>query len=201
MKIASDMPAAAVQGEALPPGPALATLFPASIPSNEEALRSSSSLALWWHLARCYHALAQRLGRFFEEQGITGAQFGVLRCVGEAGPEGLRLTALSERLMVTCGNITGVVDRLELSGLLRRERSLADRRVIMARLTPRGADVYRLVVPRYRSFVIDLLSGMSEIDRHQLAELCEQLNRTLGRAPAPAATCRQAVEAGQDGTT
>src|SRR5207237_7220665 len=92
------------------------------LPSTEEAIRSSSSLAAWWHLARCFQAIGSRSGRFLEEQGVTGAQFGVLRCLGEAGPNGMMLTALSERLLVSCGNTTGVVDRLEERGFLRRER-------------------------------------------------------------------------------
>src|SRR5436190_23272189 len=121
--------------------PAVATT-PEPLTSTEEALRASSSLAAWWHLARCFQAVGSRIGRFLGEEGVTGAQFGVLRCLGEAGPEGLMLTALSERLLVSCGNTTGVVDRLEAAGLLRRERSDEDRRVIMARLTPEGEATY-----------------------------------------------------------
>src|SRR5947208_15156004 len=109
---------------------------PELLTSTEEALRASPSLAAWWHLARCFQAVGSRVGRFLEAEGVTGAQFGVLRCLGEAGPQGLMLTALSERLLVSCGNTTGVVDRLEAAGLLRRERCEEDRRVIRARLTP-----------------------------------------------------------------
>src|SRR5438270_12394812 len=96
---------------------------PEHLPSTEEALRSSTSLAAWWHLARSFQAIGSRIGRFLEEEGVTGAQFGVLRCLGDAAPEGMMLTALSERLLVSCGNTTGVVDRLEERGFLRRERS------------------------------------------------------------------------------
>src|SRR5438067_10370315 len=155
-----------------------------ALPLTEEALRSSPSLAAWWHLARCFQAIGSRIGRFLEEEGVTGAQFGVLRCLGEAGPEGLMLTALSERLLVSCGNTTGVVDRLEAAGLLRRERSDEDRHVIMARLTPEGEATYRSLVPRYRTFVEQLLAPIEEEDRRLLAALCEQLNRTLQCLPA-----------------
>src|SRR5687768_13622025 len=100
---------------------------------TERLLLENPSYHAWWSLARAYHGIAGQLNRFFEEQGITGAQFGVLRCVADAGPEGLMLSDLSRRLMVTCGNITGVVDRLEQAGYLRRERQCDDRRVVMAR--------------------------------------------------------------------
>jgi DNA-binding MarR family transcriptional regulator len=152
--------------------------------STEEAIRSSASLATWWHLARSFQAIGSRIGRFLEEEGITGAQFGVLRCLGDSGPGGMMLTALSERLLVSCGNTTGVVDRLEYRGYLRRERSAEDRRVIMARLTPQGEALHRALVPRYRAFVNELLAPVPEEDQRLLAELCERLNRTLQRLPA-----------------
>src|SRR5436309_151913 len=155
-----------------------------ALPLTEEALRASSSLAAWWHLARSFQAIGSRIGRFLEEEGVTGAQFGVLRCLGDAGADGLMLTALSERLLVSCGNITGVVDRLEAGGLLRRERSLEDRRVIIARLTPEGEALHRSLVPRYRAFVSRLLAPVDEEDKRLLAGLCEQLNRTLQSIPA-----------------
>jgi DNA-binding MarR family transcriptional regulator len=155
-----DRPAVPERGEPLP---------------SAVALAACPSLALWWQLARAYHAVHLRVGQFFDERGMTGAQYGVLRCLGEAGPDGLMLTALSERLLVTCGNITGVVDRLEQSGLLRRERSLEDRRVIIARLTPRGQALYREVVPEFREYLAGLLAGIETEDQWELARLCEQV--------------------------
>src|ERR687887_1689209 len=98
---------------------------------TDRLLLENSSYRAWWHLARAYHSVAGQLGRFFEERGITGAQFGVLRCVADAGSGGLMLSDLSRRLLVTCGNITGVVDRLEQAGYLRRDRSSEDRRVVL----------------------------------------------------------------------
>src|SRR5437868_5769828 len=116
---------------------------------TERLLRENPSYSACWFLVRAYHSLAARLGAFFEARGITGAQFGVLRCVADAGPAGLMLSDLSRRLMVTCGNITGVVDRLEHAGYLRRERSTDDRRIILARLTPEGRELFAEMRPAY----------------------------------------------------
>ncbi len=142
---------------------------------SDVAVQLCPALAAWWHLASAYNAMASRCSRFLEERGLTGAQYGVLRSVGDAGPEGLMLSALSERLMVTCGNITGVVDRLETRGLLRRERSREDRRVVMARLTPEGRALYRRVVPEMRRYLAELLAGMAEADQLRLAALCAEM--------------------------
>src|SRR4051812_24822674 len=109
---------------------------------TERLLIENPPYQAWWFMVRAYHSMAGRLHRFFEERGITGAQFGVLRCVADAGPDGLMLSDLSRRLLVTCGTITGVVDRLEQAGHIRRERRAEDRRVILARLTPEGRALY-----------------------------------------------------------
>ncbi|MBI3910479.1 MAG: MarR family transcriptional regulator [Armatimonadetes bacterium] len=146
---------------------------------KEELPQDTPSLATWWYLARAYHSLLHELTRFFEEHGVTGPQFGVLRCVDEAGPEGLPLSHLSERLMISCGHITGVVDRLEQNGFLRRERSRSDRRVVRARLTARGREIHRRLVPAYREKIAALLAALNLDEQRELARLCEQLHFAL----------------------
>jgi DNA-binding MarR family transcriptional regulator len=152
---------------------------------TDEMLLESPPLRAWWSLARAYHSMASRLSRFFEERGVTGAQFGVLRCLWDAAPEPLMLTDLSKRLLVTCGNITGVVDRLEQAGYIRRERDEADRRVILARLTPEGEQFYREVLPEFLRLVAELEQGLSGEEQDAIAGCCEKLHCSLehGRTP------------------
>ena len=136
---------------------------------------------LWW-LVRAYHQVVVRLTPFFESWGITGAQFGVLRCLSDAGEEGLMLSDLSKRLMVTCGNTTGVVDRLEQAGYLRRERQSGDRRIIRARLTPEGADLFRRILPAYLEALRALMEGLDTEEKAALAGLCEKLYHHIDAA-------------------
>ena len=78
-------------------------------------------------------------------QGHTTPQFGVLEALYHLGP--LSLGDLADKLLVTGGNVTYVMDRLENQGLVYRERSPEDRRVIQAKLTEAGhakiADVFQ----------------------------------------------------------
>jgi len=154
---------------------------------TQELLAGNTAFAAWWHLARAYHSLACRVNRFFEERGITGAQFGVLRCLADAGSAGLMLSDLSRHLMVTCGNITGVVDRLEQAGYLHRERQPDDRRVIVARLTPAGSALYAEVMPDYEILVNGLMGVLPATEHAELARLCRELHVGLaqGRDLAP----------------
>lgn len=152
-----------------------------------DLLAGNTAFAAWWHLARAYHSLACRVNRFFEERGITGAQFGVLRCLADAGSNGLMLSDLSRHLMVTCGNITGVVDRLEHAGYLHRERQPDDRRVVVARLTPAGSALYTDLMPDYQLLVTGLLSVLPAEDQAALSRICRDLHVGLaqGRDLAP----------------
>lgn len=146
---------------------------------TDRLLIENPSYRAWWSMVRAYHSMVARLHRFFEERGITGAQFGVLRCVADAGPDGLMLSDLSRRLLVTCGNITGVVDRLEQAGHIRRERQADDRRVILARLTPAGRAFYEEAMPAYQELLRISLAALSPEEQEVISELCEKLHLAL----------------------
>jgi DNA-binding MarR family transcriptional regulator len=146
---------------------------------TDRLLIDDHSFAGWWWLAHAYHSMAGALYGFFERWGITGAQFGVLRCLSDAGVDGLMLSDLSRRLMVTCGNTTGVVDRLEQAGYLRRERRPGDRRIVMASLTPEGAELFSRIHPVYLEVVRSQMSGLSAEEKELLARLCERLHHTM----------------------
>jgi MarR family transcriptional regulator, 2-MHQ and catechol-resistance regulon repressor len=153
-------------------------------------LVENPSFKAWWFLARAYHSIAASLTRLFEDHGITGAQFGVLRCLSDADPDGLMLSDLSKRLMVTCGNTTGVVDRLEQAGYLRRVRPAGDRRVVLAQLTAEGEELYRRIIPGHQRLLGELLAGLAPEEREILSTLCERLHLSLeggGEAPRAAA--------------
>ena len=167
------------------------------MPLTDEFLRDDRAFSSWWWLARAYHSYALVVGRFFEEWGITGAQYGVLRCLSDAGEDGLMLSDLSKRLMVTCGNTTGVVDRMEQANLLRRERRTGDRRVVMARLTTAGEDLFQRMRPPYVALVRELMAELSPEEKEALSAGCEKLHLSLesrrqadpavdGEAPEPA---------------
>src|SRR5438445_7501536 len=81
---------------------------------------------------------------YFAQFGISGSQWGVLRNLHRAvqeGVAGLRLTDLSERLLIRPPSVTGVVDRLERAGLVVRDGSPTDLRSKRVNLTERGRQI------------------------------------------------------------
>jgi DNA-binding MarR family transcriptional regulator len=144
-----------------------------------ESFFEHPALEAWWYLARSFQRIVGQNRQDFAEYGLTGAQYGVIRCLGEGPEEGLPLSELSERLLMTCGNITCVVDKLEEAGLVRRERSVADRRVIHAQLTPRGRELFDRAVPAHRQRLQERFSGLSPAEQAELAHLLRRLYEAL----------------------
>jgi DNA-binding MarR family transcriptional regulator len=86
-------------------------------------------------------------------------------------PEGLRMGDISQRLMVTNGNITGIIDQLAQEGLVERTTDPHDRRAYVARLTPIGMGAFEEMAAQHRDWVVELTSGLTDEEQHQLQVL------------------------------
>jgi MarR family 2-MHQ and catechol resistance regulon transcriptional repressor len=82
------------------------------------------ALGLWIALARCYSTYSKAVAAIVQERGLTLPQFGALEALYHLGP--LSLGELADKLLVTGGNVTYVMDRLESQGLVARFRSRDD---------------------------------------------------------------------------
>lgn len=142
----------------------------------------SSAERLWKAIIRLMIEVSSEMRPLMAEYGLTGPQWANLRTLAQAGPEGLRLSEISKRLRVTEGNITGVIDRLEQSGLVVRVPHPEDRRVIIAQLTPAGKQLCERVGPIFAARLDQLFSGLSESSRHALANTLENLARQVEAA-------------------
>ena len=88
-------------------------------------------------------AMYRQADRFLSAYGLTPSQFDILTVLSDEGA--IPLNRLSERLCCACSNVTGLVDRLERDGLVNRERSSEDRRVILLDLTDKGREILKSV--------------------------------------------------------
>ena len=82
--------------------------------------------------------LVHELQVVLKPAGITPEQYHVLRILRDAGSAGIPLHDIAERSPVGDPDVTGLLDRLESRDLARRARDSADRRVVIARITPRA---------------------------------------------------------------
>lgn len=138
---------------------------------EEEALR------LWIALARCYVSFARAVDCRVQDYGLTSPQFGVLEALHHLGP--LSLGELADKLLVTGGNVTYVMDRLEERGLVYRERSGEDRRVVEAHLTEEGRAMIADVFPGHATFVASLVDALDPDERARLRALLKKLGKSV----------------------
>ena len=153
------------------------------MPNNPSA-PDASALELWLLLLKTTFRLRSHIRPVFAERGLTGPQWRVFRMLGEAEGQGLTPGQVSERLGVTGGNTTGIVDKLEEAGLIQRLPHPQDRRVTRLELTPTGQELYAQVRPVFDQRIVDLLGSLSEDDRQQMIQLLRRLLANLPIEPA-----------------
>jgi MarR family 2-MHQ and catechol resistance regulon transcriptional repressor len=132
-----------------------------------------TALRLWVTLARCHATYAKAIAAKVQDYGLTTPQFGTLEALYHLGP--LSLGELADKLLVTGGNVTYVMDRLEDQGLVYRYRRPDDRRVIQARLTPEGRELVAEVFPGHASYVEHLSRHLSTEEQELLSGLLKSL--------------------------
>ena len=131
------------------------------------------ALRLWISLARCYSTFSRAVSCKIAEYGLTAPQFGVLEALYHLGP--LALGELADKLLVTGGNVTYVMDRLEEQGLVERVRSPQDRRVVQAKLTGKGHELLSSVFPGHGEFIEDLSGCLNPQEQDELRGLLKKL--------------------------
>lgn len=109
--------------------------------------------------------------------GLTGPQLTILKLL-ESFPD-LSLSTLSERIRAQNSTVTGIVDRMEREGLVRRERSRADRRVVHLRLSDKGARLAREIQVEPMEIFRQALLHLSGDDQRDLLRILMKLQRAV----------------------
>jgi MarR family 2-MHQ and catechol resistance regulon transcriptional repressor len=145
--------------------------------SPEWSDEQRTALRLWIVLARCYSTYAKAIAAKIQEFGLTAPQFGTLEALYHLGP--LSLGELADKLLVTGGNVTYVMDRLEDQGLVYRYRRPDDRRVIQAKLTPEGRALVADAFPEHADHVEHLSRHLDSEEQETVRALLKKLGRGI----------------------
>jgi DNA-binding MarR family transcriptional regulator len=133
-------------------------------------------------LVRVYGLLGRIMQPYFARFGISGPQYGMLRSLFDAhdqGLTGLRLTDLSDRLLVRPPSVTGVVDRLQRMGLVTREPSVTDMRAKEVRLTESGCELVKSIAAVHSQQIESLMDGLDAAEQKQFHRLLTHLSLHL----------------------
>jgi len=137
------------------------------------------SVRLWLRLLSCTNRIESYVRQNMQSAfGTTLPRFDLMAQL-ERSPQGLKMSELSQRMMVTGGNVTGITDGLEKEGLVVRAVDGSDRRVYRVKLTGEGQRQFRRMAAEHEQWVITLFEGMSTRRKAELAELLGELKQCI----------------------
>ncbi|MCE9621188.1 MAG: MarR family transcriptional regulator [Actinomycetia bacterium] len=131
-------------------------------------------LRLWIRLLRITRVTESQLREFLRAHESTMPRFDVLAALHRADGE-LTMTELSRRLLVSNGNTTTVIDRLESDGLVQRTPSTADRRINNVALTAAGRRQFTRLAAEHEAQVDEIFSDVSAADLDALEDLLRRI--------------------------
>lgn len=136
-----------------------------------QILRTAESL---WNTSRV----------FFARWDLSPSQFNVLNLLRDHG-DGITQIELSRELITHRSNITGLVDRLEKRGLVRRTAMPRDRRAFLVRLTPAGRRLLQEILPCYHGAAEAVWGGLDAARADRLARDLDRLAANAHNLDAP----------------
>jgi DNA-binding MarR family transcriptional regulator len=133
-------------------------------------------------LAECYQAFEAYSGTHVRKLGLTIAQFDIVATLGNT--PGMTCKELGEKTLITKGTLTGVLDRMEARGLIRRGASDADRRQVFVALTPQGVRTFDRAFPAHIGHLRSAFTVLSARELDQTTDLLHKLRDALREARA-----------------
>lgn len=138
-----------------------------------------ASLRLWLRLLSCTNQIENRIRQRLQANFNTTLPRFDLMAQLERTPEGLKMSELSQRLMVTGGNVTGITDGLQREGLVVREVDAADRRVYRVKLTAEGKRQFRRMADEHEQWIIGLFAALAPRRKEHLMALLGALKTSV----------------------
>lgn len=138
-----------------------------------DTAESGLSLGLFVVLSRAYNWVNAHAVRDIHCHGLNPTEFGILEVLYHKGP--LPLQQIGEKVLISSGNITYAVDKLEQKQLLVRRPSVHDRRVIFAELTAQGRELMTAIFPQHAEAIRLAVSGLSAEEQVQAMQLLKKL--------------------------
>lgn len=150
------------------------------MPSKDKPQRPPASLEerIFISLLKVADSLGQEAGQLTRTAELTGTQYNVLRILRGAGPEGLPCRVIGDRMITHDPDITRLLDRMEKRGLITRERQKDDRRVVKARITPRGLALLKPLDQPMRDLHKRQFRHMAGARLKTLSDLLEEIRST-----------------------
>jgi len=138
-----------------------------------------TSLRLWLRLLTCTTMIEKCVKKGLRSDFQTTLPRFDLMAQLARFPDGLKMGELSQRMMVSGGNITGITDQLEKEGLVERMTLPTDRRVWRVRLTAKGTEAFAAMASVHEDWIVDWMSDLTPDEQHLLHSMLGKLKQSL----------------------
>ena len=146
-------------------------------PADHEA-----ELRVWLRLLTCTTLIEGEVRRRLRDDfDVTLPRFDLMAQLDRA-PNGMTLGELSQRMMVSNGNVTGLAERLVEQGLLDRRPSPNDRRAQIVSLTAEGRRAFRTMARTHEDWIAQLFAGLDATEIDQLMALLAKTKTSARKA-------------------
>ena len=136
-------------------------------------------LGLWLRLITNTNIIEKEIRNLFRSEfKVTLPRFDLMSALYRE-PGGLTMGELSRKMLVSNGNVTGIVERLQKEGLVKRWSLPTDRRIYSVGLTPKGRTDFKVMADRHKEWVADILSDLNEDDVLPMIALLDNLREAL----------------------
>lgn len=133
------------------------------------------SLDLYIALNRANQWINAHADRDIRQYGLNRTEFGVLELLYHKGPQPLQ--QIGGKVLMSSGNITYVIDKLEKKAFVKRRASTEDRRLIYAEITNIGKQLIDDVFPKHASVIDQAVSGLSMEEKLVASKLLKKLGK------------------------
>ncbi|HVB72225.1 MAG TPA: MarR family transcriptional regulator [Ktedonobacteraceae bacterium] len=135
--------------------------------------QTDAALELFVVLSRAHNWVHAHAERDIRCHGLNMTEFAILEVLYHKGP--LPLQQIGEKVLISSGNITYAVDKLEKKQVLVRKPSPHDRRIIFAELTTQGRELMSTIFPQHQEALHLAVSGLSPEEQLQATQLLKKL--------------------------
>ncbi|HEX7063764.1 MAG TPA: MarR family transcriptional regulator [Bacillales bacterium] len=134
---------------------------------------SDLALKLFVVLARANRAVTDRIKEDIKSHGLNPTEFGVLELLFHKGDQPIQ--QIGEKILLSSGSMTYVIDKLEEKKFLRRKPCPNDRRITYAAITAKGNELMEEIFPKHREAVRSMFSGLNPGEQETMIELLKKL--------------------------
>jgi DNA-binding MarR family transcriptional regulator len=149
---------------------------------SERPADHEAELRLWLRLLTCTTLIEGEVrSRLRDTFDVTLPRFDLMAQLDKS-QNGMTLGELSQRMMVSNGNVTGLVDRLVDQKMIERRPSPTDRRAMLVNLTPEGRKTFRAMARTHEGWIAEIFEGLTRNEMDSLMQLLAKIKAAARRA-------------------